>query len=132
MQVKLLTLIEAQPALEALGNTKLPVKAAYRLGKALDHIRSALNDLEDRRVNTLKAVGTFDPAKNVYLFETPEIEAKWRADFKEEQNKMVEIEMPRVTLEDLGDAKVEPSIFVLIAKLGIIADIKVVKDEQTT
>ena len=127
MKVKIADLAALQPALTTLINTKLPVKASYRIGKGMGKVRSALNAQEDYRINTLNKIAKLDTADNKYKFAGPEDEAKFQAIMAEYNGQEIELDFQPVTLEDLGDAKIEPAVFMALGMLDIVVEIAVVK-----
>jgi hypothetical protein len=119
MKLSINKLMQLQVSLIALSQTKLLVKAAYRIGRALDKTASAgkqaMMDLQAlyREHGTLNAEGTqYAPPTD------PEAMAAFQAAWDAVQNSEVEIEFLTVTLEDLGEAVIEPAH--LMALEGIV------------
>ena len=136
MKVRFIDLLEAQGALNAFGNTKLPKTVAYRMGKNLNQINSQLKGLEDKRVNTLNAMvqaGTakMNAEKTRYDFDPPEGEKDFNATMETYKQAEVDMTFARFTLDEMGDDKIEPLILASLDKLGIISELSVVEGGKT-
>lgn len=105
--MKLKTIIEITPALQALGATKLPAKIAYRVAKALNLVRPDVMAYEEQRIKLAEELGTLKPEKGVYLFADDNATA-FDAQLKALLDEDVAITLPTITLNDLGDASIEP------------------------
>src|SRR3990167_8322480 len=115
MKITALALNEAIPALNALANTKLPAKVAYRIGRTLNAISSHQKKVEDFRINLLNNLGTLNADRTKYEFDPPEKEAEFNQLFNEEKQREVDIELHCFTLEQLGDIKIEPVVLSILS-----------------
>ncbi len=97
MKLKLRTLFEAQRAIQNLLNEKLPVKAAYRVQKAIRLIGEELKDFEAVRLDLAKKFA--DGADEVPEEKRPEFNAAIDAVLDEE----VEIKIEPIPLSLLGE-----------------------------
>jgi len=127
MKVKINDIVEAQGALNALGNMKLPNPAAYRMAKNLNLFNSQMKALEDRRMNTLNAMvqdGTakLNADKTSFDFDPPEGKESFNAAMNEYKQTEVDLQLMRFTLEDMGQTPIEPLILAALDKFGIIAE----------
>ena len=128
MKVTALALNEAIPALNALANTKLPAKVAYRIGKAMNAISSHQKAVEDFRINLLNKMATLSADRTKYEFDPLEKEAEFNQIFNEEKQREVDIELPIFTLDQLGDIKIEPVVLSILAKIGMLVELTAVPD----
>ena len=106
--MKLSKAIDVFASLQALGAVKLPAKAGYRIGKAINKLRSEIAAYEEERNKLLVEFGNpveditgqyQIPANNV-----PQYNAQIAALVDEECN----IELPTVTMSELGSISIEP------------------------
>ena len=68
MKVKLLDIKNAESALQAIINSSMPIKLAYKMSKLLDQVTSELKAIEKLRVDLVKKYGGEDPStKNVVV-----------------------------------------------------------------
>ena len=136
MKLKIADLLEAQGPLNAVGNTKLPPNpAGYRMAKNLNLINTQMKALEDKRVNTLNAMvqdGTakLNADKSRFDFTPPEAEKGFNDIMNAYKQTEVDLTFARFTLEDMGNAPIEPLILAALDKLGIISELSIVKDKQ--
>jgi hypothetical protein len=132
MKIKIADLLEAQGPLNAVGNTKLPNPAAFRMGKNLNLINTQMKGLEDKRVNTLNAMvkaGTakLSADKTRYDFSPPESEKDFNDAMNAYKQTEVDLTFSRFTLDDMGSAPIEPLILAALDKLGIISELTVME-----
>jgi hypothetical protein len=111
-------LLNAQPAMQVLANVKLPAKTSFRLAKALKIIQPDLEAHEAVRLKTAQEFGTISKDGKIYEFATPELHASFQAAIKELQEEVVEPKFSMISVDDLGDAEIEPSV--LLALFGIL------------
>lgn len=104
--MKLKTLVEITPALQALGATKLPAKIAYRVAKALNLIRADVMAYEEQRITLLRELGTPDKA-DANIVRLGDNAAAFDEQIKALLDEDVTITLPTITLDDLGDASIE-------------------------
>lgn len=105
--MKLSAVIALTPALTALGNTKLPVKASYRVAKAINKLNPDLEAYGKARAELAKRLSTLNDAGTAYEFKGPAL-----AEFNSEHEKLldeeVEIDLPKISIDELGDVVLEP------------------------
>ena len=130
MQVKLIDLNEAQPALNALANTKLLAKPAYRIGKALNKVSSLLKGIEDWRINTLNSMAKLNEGKTKYDFDPPEKEQEFNKLFAAHKQTEAEVPFPCLTLDDLNGITIEPVVLGMLSKVGALAVVEVVEKKD--
>lgn len=132
MKVTINTLLETQGALNALGNTKLPKTASYRMGKNMNLINSQMKVLEDKRVNLLNSMVANGSAKlsddkSRFEFNPPENEKSFNDTMNDYKQTVVDLAFSRFTLDDMGEDKIEPLVLAALDKLGIISELSVVE-----
>jgi len=116
--MKLIDVVNAQPAIQTLAATKLPVKASFRVAKALKLIATDLMVYEEHRVKLLEEHGKKSEDGSKYEFETPEKQQAFSAAFQELQQEEVALTIELLSVDDLGDCSLAPSdLFPLIGIL---------------
>lgn len=105
--MKLKTIIEITPALSALGATKLPAKIAYRVAKALNAIKADYTTYEEQRTKLLRELGTPDKV-DPNIVRLGDNAAAFDEQIKALIDEDVAVTLPTITLDDLGDASIEP------------------------
>ncbi len=128
MKVKFSALNEALPAINSLAGTKLPANIAYRIGKTLNIISSAIKGVEDYRINTLNKMGKLNEDKTKYVFEPPEQEEEFNRLFAEYKEREFEVQFPLFTLAELGNLSIEPAVMGGLAKIGAVSELEVVEE----
>jgi hypothetical protein len=121
-QMKLIDLLNAKPALTSLATTKLPAKVAYRIGKSINKIDSELRTFEDTRINFLNELGILNKETNQYEF-VGDNAAEFQKAIAEVQAEDVTLELPKFTLDELGDIKLEPLTLAALDQIGMISEI---------
>ena len=125
MKLTINTLIETQAAMNAIGNTKLPNPAAYRMAKNLNLINTQMKALEDKRVNLLNSMVANGSAKlsddkSRFEFIPPENEKGFNDTMNDYKQTEVDLPLMSFTLEEMGPNPIEPLILAALDKLGII------------
>ena len=125
MKLTINTLLETQAAMNAIGNTKLPNPAAYRMAKNLNLINTQMKALEDKRVNLLNSMVANGSAKlsddkSRFEFIPPENEKGFNDVMNEYKQTEVGLPLMSFTLEEMGPNSIEPLILAALDKLGII------------
>ena len=125
MKLTINTLIETQAAMNAIGNTKLPNPAAYRMAKNLNLINTKMKALEDKRVNLLNSMVANGSAKlsddkSRFEFIPPENENGFNDAMNEYKQTEVDLPLMSFTLEEMGPNPIEPLILAALDKMGII------------
>ena len=116
--MKLIDAVNAQPSLKTLSETSLPVKAAYRVAKALKTIAGDIMEYEQQRAKLLMKYGKINEAGTEYSFETPEIRASFDTSLQVLQDEPIAIGVDPLEIEDLGDCNLTPgTLFPLIGVL---------------
>jgi hypothetical protein len=128
MKVSVFKLNEVNPALNAIGNTKLPPKIAYRIGKTMNHISSAMKQTEDYRINLLTKMGKLNEAKTSYDFDPPEKKEEFQKMFDEYQQREIEVNFPLFTLVDIANIQIEPVVLGMLEKVGAVSELEVVEE----
>lgn len=101
MNVKLLTIIESQKAIEALLDKPLPVKTAYRLQKALRKVISEINEFEQARQRLLVRYSS-GPDENGSIMVKPENVSEYKEKIQELIDEDVELEgVSKISLDQL-------------------------------
>jgi hypothetical protein len=105
--MKLSKLIEMFPALNTLAQSKLPAKTGYRIAKAINLIKPELAAYEEQRIKLAESLGTKTDDGQQFKFEDDGAKK-----FIEQMNALtdeeVEITLPSITPDDLGDVAIEP------------------------
>lgn len=107
--MKAVDVLSMQSSLEALAATKLPAKAAYKVGKALNQARSMINHIRMSQSAVYKEFGDLSEDKAQYLVPA---DADRSQAFHEAMGKVLTLEMTAefhpISLNDLGDVEIEP------------------------
>lgn len=113
IKVKLLDIVDSQPALARLAGQALPVKTAYRLQKTLRKARQELADYYQARDELVKKHGA--QKKGVWGVgpKDPGWE-KYQAEHKELAEVEVELEIDRFPLDALGEIKISAGDLMLM------------------
>ncbi len=106
--MKLSQLVDAFPAMQALGQIKLPAKIGFRVAKALSLARPEVALYEATRSTLMQGLGTLSEDGKFYVFEG-DSGAEFAAQHKAMLNEEVEITLPVLTQEDLDSAVIEPA-----------------------
>lgn len=105
--MKLSKLIQVFPSMQALAQTKLPAKVGYRIAKAINLARPELETYEAQRIKLAESMGRLSEDGQHYIFE-----GNTSSEFSEQLIAMgdeeVALEFPTITMEELGDVKIEP------------------------
>lgn len=108
MKLKLRQIVESVQGMNALMDSKLPVKIAYRLNKlANNQISREIKDYEEQRVKLVKEYGDKDEAGQVSVSDPKKLE-EFLVKINELQDVDVEIDFERISIESLGDIAIEP------------------------
>lgn len=111
MQLKIKDLLASTNALSELSKEKLPAKTAYRVGKNLRLIQQELDHYETTRRGTIETFG--EPVEGQPgSFQVKKENLKV---FEDSMNALldteVDIMLMGITVEDLGDCNLAPSVF---------------------
>ena len=111
-------LLEITPALTALSQTKLSAKVGYRIAKAINLVNPELMAYDAQRVKLAESLGKKSADGKVFEFieidpETKEVirdnSKEWDAQLKAMGEEEVDIKLPTITPDDLGDVSIEPA-----------------------
>jgi seryl-tRNA synthetase len=91
MNVKLLTIIESQKAIEQLLDKHLPVKTAYRLQKALRKVIAEINEFNQARQRLMEQMSG-DPDENGNISVKEELIPEYKEKIQELIDQDVELE----------------------------------------
>ena len=116
--MKINQLVSAQPALKILVETKLPIKASYRVAKALKIIASELATYETKRVELCREYGTESEDKTCFEFPSEEKKAAFQKAMEVLLEEEATFSMDPLSIEDFGSCEIETSV--LFPLLGII------------
>lgn len=115
MKLTLETILKSFDALEKLSKLKLPVAISFKVGKTIKAINNELETYQQTRKKRIKELGepTKDqegnPTENYQV--TKENIPVWEKEHKELVEREVEISVYSLKLSDLGDEKLEPTVF---------------------
>lgn len=116
--MKLIDVVNAQSAMQTLAGTKLPVKASFRVAKALKLIAVDMMVYDENRIKLLEEFGRKAAEGNKYEFESPEKEQAFQKGFQELQQEEVVLAVEPLGIDDLGDCSLSPGdLFPLIGIL---------------
>jgi hypothetical protein len=117
--MKLTKLIEIFPALNALAQCKLPAKTGYRIARAINLIKPELAAYEAERIKLAESLGTKSEDGQHYQFADDNAQA-----FVVQMNALtdeeVDITLPTITPDDLGDASIEPQHLIALDGVFIV------------
>jgi hypothetical protein len=91
MNVKLLTIIESQKAIEQLLDKHLPVKTAYRLQKALRKVMAEITEFNEARQRLIEQMSG-DPNESGNIFVKEELIPEFKIKIQELVDQDVELE----------------------------------------
>lgn len=106
--MRLSKLIEITPALNALAQTKLPAKTGFRIAKALTMIRPELAAYEEQRIKLAESLGKKTEDGQQFHFED-ENAKMFIAQMNALTDEDVNIQLPTIAPDDLGDVSIEPA-----------------------
>lgn len=106
--MKLETLVNAAPALQALAATSLPVKLAYKIARVLPLVNAELKAYNAARDGLLKQHGKPDEAGRMFSIEGAGI-ALFTEGIELLHAEEVCIDFPAVSIEALGESKMTPA-----------------------
>jgi hypothetical protein len=116
--MKLLDIINAQPSIQTLAETKLPVKASYRVAKMLRAFSAELVIYDQERIKLLSEYGVMAEDKSKYDFPVPENFALFNTKLADLQAEHVKMDIDLLDVEDLGSVSLEPSV--IFPLIGIL------------
>ena len=105
--MKLLELTNMLPALNALGNQKIPVKAGYRVAKAINLLKSDLAVYDEQRTKLLQEFGTLSDDKASYNF-TGDSGKLFQTAHQQLLDEECTLVLPTIKLSELGELNFEP------------------------
>lgn len=115
---------ELQPvhaALSALMSIKLPVKAAYRVNKAIRQIGGAAKQVFKQQQVLFMEKGTLSEDGKQYLAPTEEPDkAEFEAAYLKIMKADVEILFHPLSIADLGDVQIEPAVLQALDGIMIV------------
>ncbi len=117
--MKLKKLLEALPAIQAVNSTKIRATAALRLARNARLIDPELKDYDAARLTAAKEFG-FE-TKDGYSF-NDEGAIKFRDTIEKLLDEEIEITFAKITVEDLGDAVIEPGHLATLIDVGILGE----------
>lgn len=115
MKLTLETILKSFDGLDKIGKLKLPVTISFKVGKTIKAINDELQTYQETRKKRIKELGepTKDqegnPTENYQV--TKENLPAWEKEHKELVEREVEISVYKLKLSDLGDEKLEPTVF---------------------
>ncbi len=110
--MKLLEIVNSIEPLNALLEQKLPAKTAYKIGRLATKLSPEVETYGKTRDAKMKEFGVLvmnddgTPTNN-YKFEG-ENKDKFVTEMTEVENSEVAVEIPEITIDDLGDISIEP------------------------
>jgi len=115
IKFKLKEVVEAGPALGKILNSVTDAKTSYWLGKTLNKLLSEIRDIEKARIKLVEKYGKKENDGSIKVIED-NID-----DFKKEYEAFLEdeitIDMPKLKLEYLKDAKLSPVDMMALDKI---------------
>lgn len=105
--MKLSQIVECAPALSALAATKLPAKSAYRVAKAINLIKPELTAYEESRLKLAEQFGVKSEDGTSFQFDADGA-ASFSKGMADLGNEDVDLKLPTVTPDELGDIEIEP------------------------
>lgn len=118
--MKLSKLIAIAPALHALAACKLPIKASFRVGKALAIMQEDMKVYEASRIKLLREFGTPDKFERQFTFPEPEKQAEFAKQHEALIDEDCTFVLPSLKLSELGAIEIEPEH--MAALCDMIAD----------
>lgn len=127
--MKLETVAQIFPSLQALSATKLPAKAGYRIGKALNKVIGEMKEFEAQRIKLAASIGELSPDGGTYLFRKIDPETKevlfdrtdeFNSQFAALLDEEADLDLPTITPDDLGDVEIEPRHLAVLDGIVIV------------
>ena len=115
MKITLDTVLKSFDGLEKISKLKLPVAVSFKVGKIIKALNAELEVYNETRKKRIQELGevTKDhegkPTKNYQVTEANLL--VWEKEHKELVEREVEINIHPLKLSDLGDEKLEPTVF---------------------
>ena len=115
MKITLDTVLKSFDGLEKISKLKLPVAVSFKVGKIIKALNAELEIYNETRKKRIQELGepTKDhegkPTKNYQVTEANLL--VWEKEHKELVEREIEISIHPLKLSDLGDEKLEPTVF---------------------
>lgn len=110
-------MMNAFGALQRLSSTKLPVKGAYGVSRLLTRMKPEFDVAEERRVELVKELGEKDESGNTQVKPGTDNYTAFLERFAQIEETKLELDLPLLNLDHLGDIEVEPALVNAIEKL---------------
>lgn len=120
IKFKLKEVVEAGPALGKILNSVTDAKTSYWLGKTLNKLLSEIRDIEKARIKLVEKYGKKDIDGSTKV--TKENTEAFKKEYESFLEDEITIDMPKLKLEYLKDAKLSPVDMMALDK--IIEEIK--------
>lgn len=118
--MKLSDITNMLPSLQAMAATKLPVKAGYRVAKAMNLIKPDLAAYDEQRTKLLQEFGTLSEDRASYTF-TPESGKLFAEAHQQLLEEECDLVLPTIQLDELGDLSIEPMHLAILSALIVDA-----------
>lgn len=112
--IKTGALLNAFSALQTIANEKLPVKGSYAVSRLLVKLQAEHKVAEEHRIALVKELGTPDEQGNFMIEPGTAAFDEFQAKFGELQDTDLELDVPLIKIEQLGDAKIAPAVFAVL------------------
>ena len=105
-----------------MGNTDIPIKPSYWIAKIYKKLNGEFEDFEKIRIKLVEKHSAkdkdgkpvVDPETNKY--EIPDMEA-FEKEFKEIAKEKVTVDIDKIAIDDLGDAKIQPQVLLFLDEI---------------
>lgn len=125
--MKVVDLLRMQQSLTALANTKLPIKPAYRIAKALGQIEPVLKDLNVKQHELYKQFGDLNEDKTQYV--VPETrKEEFNAAMAALTEEPVSLELLKTNISEFGSVLIEPVHIMALDGFVLVDDLNVAGD----
>jgi hypothetical protein len=105
--MKLATLINSLEALKELGQARMKASIAFRVKKLITTVALHETAFNEARAELFKKVG--EDSGNGQIHILPEHSTEFTEEFNALLAEEVEVNVPSISIDDLGDVQIEPS-----------------------
>lgn len=118
--MKLKDALELYPALASFSKIKLPIKAAYRIGRCINALEPEVKAFEERRNALLRELGKPMEAGDAY--QLGENVKQFNEQMEELANEEVEVKLWTIKLPEIAAIEVESSVLAKLIDTVIFDD----------
>lgn len=103
-------MMNAFGALQRLSGEKLPMKGSYGVSRLITKLKPEFDTAEEKRVQLVKELGESDDNGQTFVKPGTDNYNTFLTRFAEIESTELELDLPLVKLEHLGDIEIEPAL----------------------